>query len=67
MTMDFGLITSKIIVYADDICIISPSLKSLQELLNIFAQEVQLINLNINLNKLYCIIFLNIKNTINKL
>ena len=54
--MQLGLITYNIIVKADDICIcILSSFKPLEYLLNIFAQEVQLINLYI--------IFLNNKKT----
>ena len=56
-----GLITSHTITSADDICIFSSSIESLQELFNIFTREFQLINLKINLNKSCCIKFSNNK------
>ena len=45
-------------IFADDVRLIAPSLESLQEMLNIFSNEVKVLNLKINTNKSYCIKFM---------
>ena len=52
-----GIFSSNIIVYADDICILSPSLKGLQNLLNNLYIYIKDLNLTLNTDKSMCIKF----------
>ena len=52
-----GIISSNIIGYADDICLLAPSINSLQNLINLFEKEIEELKLNINLSKCFGIKF----------
>lgn len=49
-----GLVCFSIILYADDILLLAPSISSLQRLLTICEQELRLLDLAININKSVC-------------
>ena len=49
-----GLVCFSVILYADEILLLAPSISSLQRLLSICEQELRLIDLAININKSVC-------------
>ena len=53
----FGLEMSNILAYADDIVLLSPSVKGLQYLIDVFKDEVSKLKLNINAKKTVCVKF----------
>ena len=53
----FGLEMSNVLAYADDIVLLSPSLKGLQYLIDIFKDQVLKLRLNINTRKTVCMKF----------
>lgn len=53
----FGLTSSNIIGYADDLVILAPSSKSLQNLINILTGEIDKLKLLINKDKTVCMTF----------
>ena len=58
-----GILNSSIIAYADDIALFSPSVKSLQHLIDDVARQGVLLDLTFNLKKTKCMIFRSGKRT----
>ena len=58
---------SNIIAYADDIVVLAPSLQGLQALLSICYEEAQLLCLNYNFKKSFCMKFINGRQNFNSL
>ena len=54
---NLGYLKSNIIAYADDVVLLSPSLSGLQNLINAFDNNINIINLHINSNKSVCMKF----------
>lgn len=52
-----GLLKSNIIVYADDIVILSPSAKALQILIDLTVYEAEVLGLQVNESKTKCMVF----------
>ena len=52
-----GIFSSNIIAYADDLCLLSPSIKGLQNLIDVLHMNIKDLNLNLNTDKSMCIKF----------
>lgn len=53
----YGISSSNLIAYADDVVLLAPSIKGLQMLINEFHSEISNLKLTINIDKSTCIVF----------